>query len=68
LLDHQNNYIGHSMSKQHCLCLNIRHNYFNSPTKFLDLYPAKFLHTLVKSFFPCILLTDYMEQIQTDNI
>jgi len=34
-------------------CLSVLHNYFGGPTKlFSDLYLAKFLNTLLKSFFP----------------
>jgi len=63
LLDHQNNYVENSQARQqYCknfgiLATNLRsvlHNYFNSPTKlFSDLYLAKFLDILAKSFFLC---------------
>jgi len=35
--------------------LNVLHNYFYDLTKlFSDLYPAKFIDTLAKSFFSCV--------------
>jgi len=35
------------------ISLNVPYNYFDSSTKFSDLYLAKFLDISAKPFFPC---------------
>jgi len=40
--------------------LNILYNYFDSPIKlFKNLYFTKFLNTLAKSFFLCMLIENF---------
>jgi len=61
LLNHQNYYVGRSSIMSNAtknfdilaISLSVLHNYFGLIKLFLDLYLAKSLNTLAKSFFPC---------------
>jgi len=62
----QDNYAGRSSWKTFSTLLSVLYNYFDSPTKlFSDLYLAKFVCTLAKSFrvykaYVCIYIYIYI--------
>jgi len=65
----QDNYAGRSSWKTFSTLLSVLYNYFDSPTKlFSDLYLAKFVCTLAKSFrvykaYVCIYIYIYISKI-----